>query len=84
MPIPMDEMLAECVDQAVETARLGRNGVHTARDRVSARMLAKLEAAGDTMRNVTPHGRIAWMATPRLRDYLIDLRLDAKADLEDF
>ena len=47
-------------------------------------MLAKLEAAGDTMRNVTPHGRIAWMATPRLRDYLIDLQLDAKADLEDF
>ena len=36
------------------------------------------------MRYVNSHGRIAWKATPRLRDYLMDLELDAEADHEDF
>ena len=35
------------------------------------------------MRYVNPDGQIAWKATPRLRDYLTDLLLDAEADLED-
>ena len=47
------------------------------------KMLAELEAAGDAMRYVNPRGQIAWKATPRLRDYLMDLQLDAEADLED-
>ena len=34
-------------------------------------------------RFVTGKGQIAWKVTPRLRDYLMDLQLDAKADLED-
>ena len=84
MPILMDEILTEYADQAYETARLRRNGVHTARDLVSAAMLAELEAAGDAMRYVNSHGRIAWKATPSLCDYLMDLKLDAEADLEDF
>jgi hypothetical protein len=29
------------------------------------------------------HGRIAWKATPQLRNYLMDLLRDAEADLED-
>ena len=56
----------------------------TTRDRVSAEMLIELEAAGDAMRFVDGNGRIAWKATPKLRDYLMDLQLDAEADLEDF
>ena len=64
MPILMDKILREYADQAFETARLRRNGVHTARDLVSAEMLAELEAAGDAMRFVNAEGRIAWKATP--------------------
>ena len=80
----MDKDLRGYADQAYETARLRRNGLHTARDRVSAEMLIELEAAGDAMRYVNPSGRIAWKATPQLRDYLMDLQLDAEADLEEF
>ena len=84
MPILMDIILQEYADQAYETVRLGRNGVRTPRDRVSAEVLAELEAAGDAMRYVNPRGQIVWKATPQLGDYLMDLQLDAKADLEDF
>ena len=84
MPTLMDQILAEYADQAVETARLGRNGVCTTCDLVSVTMLAEFEAIGDAMRYVNSHGRIAWKATPRLHDYLMDLQLDAEADLEDF
>ena len=80
----MDKDLRQYADQAYETARLGRNGLHPARDRVSAEMLAELEAAGYAMRFVNSRGQIAWKATPQLRDYLMDLQLDAEADLEDF
>ena len=84
MPILMDKILRQYADQAYEAARLRRNGVHTPRDRVSAEMLIELEAAGDAMRYVNPRGQIVWKATPRLRDYLMDLQLDAEADLADF
>ena len=47
-------------------------------------MLAELEAAGDAMRYVNSRGRIAWKATPQLRDYLMDVQLDAEADLAEF
>jgi hypothetical protein len=83
MPILMDKILTEYADQAYEAARLRRNGVQTARDRVSTEMLIELEAAGDAIRYVSPRGRIAWKATPNLRQYLKDLQLDAEADLED-
>jgi hypothetical protein len=82
--ILMDQILTEYVDHVYEAPRLRRNGVHTARELVSAKMLVELEAAGDAMRYVNLHGEIAWKATPRLRDYLMDLLLDAEADLEDF
>jgi hypothetical protein len=35
------------------------------------------------MRYLNSQGRIAWKATPDLRDYLNDLQLDAEADFED-
>ena len=80
----MDKILTEYADQAYETARLRRNGVHTARELVSARMLAELEATGDAMRFVNDKGQIGWKATPSLCQHLIDLQLDAEADLGDF
>ena len=83
MPILMDEILQEVADQAFETARLRRDGVHTARDPVSVEMLAELETTGDAMRYINSRGRISWKATPNLRQYLKDLELDAQADLED-
>jgi hypothetical protein len=80
MPILMDEILRGVVDRA---ARLRRNGVPTARDLVSAELLAELEATGDAMRCVTSRGQIAWKATPRLHYTLMDVHLDAEDNLED-
>jgi hypothetical protein len=80
----MDKILTECADQAFETTRLGRNGVQPTRELVSATMLAELEAIGDAMRYLNSDGQIAWKATPQLRDYLMDLQLDAATDVEDF
>ena len=74
----MDQILTDYADQAYEATRLGRNGIHPARDRVFAEMLAALEASGDAMRYVTCHGEIAWKATPKLRQYLKDIELDAQ------
>jgi hypothetical protein len=84
MPILVDEILQEVADQAFEVARLRRNGVPLSRERVSAEMLLELEVTGDAMRFVDAKGRIAWKATPQLRDYLMDLQRDAEADLEEF
>jgi hypothetical protein len=83
MPIFIDKILTEYVDQAYEVSRLGRNGAHTTRELVSAEMLGELEATGDAMRFVDTGGRIAWKGTPDLRQYLKDLELDAQQDLED-
>ncbi len=60
MPIVMDKILTEYAHYAFETARLRRNGVHPSYERLSAEMLAELEAAGNVMRYVNSHGRIAW------------------------
>ncbi len=53
MSIPMDKILTEYVDQAYETTRLGRNGVHTAHDWVSAEMLAELARSNRVEGNAT-------------------------------
>ena len=55
----MDKLLAEYADQAVETVRLGRNGVHTDRELISAEMLAELETTGDAMRYLNSDSQIA-------------------------
>jgi hypothetical protein len=47
-------------------------------------MLADFEAVGDAMRHVNSRGQIEWKATPQLRNYLVDLQLDAEADLAEF
>lgn len=83
MPILLDKILTEYADQAYETARLRRNGVQTARGLVSVTMLAELEAIGDAMRYLNSDGKIVWKATAKLGQYLKDLELDAREDLED-
>ena len=84
MPIPMDEILTELADQAFEASRLRRDGGNTSPDLVSAEMLIELEACGDAMRFLDAKGRVAWKATPRLRDHQRDLERDALDDLEQF
>lgn len=83
MKFRMDRIVRELVEEAWEWARLGRIGGFLARDVVFAEALADLESQGDAMRYLNSKGRIAWKATPDLRDYLNDLKLDAEADLED-
>jgi hypothetical protein len=75
MSILLDRMLREYADQALDAARLGRNGVHRARDLIFSEMLAQFEVSGDAMRFVNTNGRIAWKATPSLRQYFTDLEL---------
>ena len=77
-----NKILQEIVDEGYEEAHLGRTGDFPDRDLVFAEVLADLEIDGDAMRYVDAKGRIAWKATPDLRDYLEDLRLDALADFE--
>ena len=57
--------------------------VSTGRERVSAEMLAELDAAGDAMRYVNSPWSNCVEGNTGLRDYLMDLQLDAEADLED-
>jgi hypothetical protein len=82
MTILMDEILQDIVDQAYDVARLGRNGDSPDPDLVSANVLSELELAGDAMRYVDSAGRIAWQATPSLRNNLLDLQRDAEAEFE--
>lgn len=83
MKIRMDKILRKIADQVCYVTRLKRNGVQPTRDVPLAELLGDLEASGDAMRFVDAKGRIAWKATPRLRDYLQDLELEAEEDLED-
>jgi hypothetical protein len=83
MKIQMDEILRDIVEEAYEEAHLRRIGGFPDRNLVFAELLADLESSGDAMRHLNSKGRIAWKATPDLRDYLNDLKLDAEADLDD-
>jgi hypothetical protein len=83
MKFRMDRIVRELVEESWEWARLGRDRDFVDRDEVFAETIADLESSGDAMRYVDSRGRIAWKATPHLRDYLNDLKLDAEADLQD-
>jgi len=80
--IPMDKILRECLEQDDRVARLRRNCSITGRELIFAEVLTELESSGAAMRYLNSQGRIAWKATPELRDYLNDLKLDAEADFE--
>ncbi len=83
MTMLLDEILIKYVNQTYDAACLRRNRVQMPPDLASAGLLVELEANGYLMRLVDASGRIAWSATPRLRNCLMDLKLDAEADLED-
>jgi hypothetical protein len=83
MKFRMDKIVRELVEESWEWARIGRDRESVDRDRVFSETLVELESDGDAMRYVDSKGRIAWKATPDLRDYLNDLKLDAEADLAD-
>ena len=79
----LDNMLSESVERACEGARLGRTGDFLDRADLFVEILYEFEADGSAMRFVNGKGQIAWKATPQLRSYLMDLRLDAETDLEE-
>jgi hypothetical protein len=81
--ILVDRTLTDFADQAYEAVRLRRNSVQRTRNRVFSEVLAQLEASGDAMRFVDAKHRIAWKASPRFRQHLNDLEVDAQGDLED-
>jgi hypothetical protein len=83
MKFRMDKIVRELVEEAWEWARIGRDRDPMDKSRVFSETLADLESSGDAMRYLNSKGQIAWKATPDLRDYLNDLKLDAEADLED-
>jgi hypothetical protein len=83
MKFRMDKIVRELVEEAWDFARLGRDREFLDRNEVFAETLAELESDGDAMRYLDSKGRICWKATPDMRDYLNDLKLDAEADLED-
>jgi hypothetical protein len=83
MKIRMDKIIRELVEEAWEWARLGRDRDFVDKDRVFSEALIQLESQGDAVRFLDRNGRLAWKASPDLRDHLRNLRLDAEADLED-
>ena len=83
MKFRMDKIIRELVEESWEWARIGRDRDSVDRDQVFAETLVELESQGDAMRSLDAKGRVRWKATPDLRDYLNDLKLDAEADLAD-
>jgi len=83
MKFRMDKIIRELVEESWEWARIGRDRDFVDRDRVFSETLVELENEGDVMRCLNSAGRVVWRATPQLRDYLNDLKLDAEADLAD-
>jgi len=83
MKFRMDNIIRELVEEAWERARIGRTRDFVDKNRVFSEALVELESAGDAMRFLDRKGRLAWKASPDLRDHLRNLRLDAEADLED-
>jgi hypothetical protein len=82
MKFRLDKIVRELVEESWEWARLGRGRDFVDRDRVFSETLANLESSGDAMRFVNSKGQIAWKATPDLRDYIRDLRIDAEEELD--
>jgi len=80
--IRMDKIIRDLVEATWEWDRLGRGDDFEHRDRVFIETLVELESEGDAMRYLDSNGRIAWKATPDLRDHLRDLQTDAEEELD--
>ena len=82
MQLILDNLVRESVERACEEAHLRRTDVSLDRDVLLIEILRKSEAGGDAMRHVSS-SQMSWKATPKLRQHLKDLELDAHGDLED-
>jgi hypothetical protein len=78
----MDKIIRELVEEAWEWGHLGRDRDSGGRDQVFAETLIDLESQGAAMRYLDAKGRVCWKATPDLRDYIRDLRIDAEEELD--
>lgn len=83
MRIRIDTHLRAYLEETNFRTRSRRNGTVGARNTVLVDILADAEAAGETMRYLDARGRVAWKATPKLRDHLADLKADAESDADD-
>ena len=79
----MDMCLRDYIDEIYQYARLGRYASIGTQAPRFLEILAAVRSDGCAMRYLDHKGRIAWKTTPRLRDHLRDLRLDAEADYAD-
>lgn len=83
MKFHLDKILEEYAQCAFDTVHLGRDAAFEDRTRILTETLSELEIDGYAMRYLDRKGRIAWKATPRLRDLINDLWRDAQADAEE-
>lgn len=83
MEIPLDKILREYIEHTFDAARLMRDWNRLDQNAAFSKALAELEKGGNAMRYLDRKGRIAWKATPRLRDLINDLWRDAQADAEE-
>lgn len=82
MKLRLDKTLREQLEVRGIHRRLRRNSGIVARDAAIAKTLCDLKSRGDAMRYLDRNGYIAWRATPKLKDYIDDLKSDAEADYE--
>ena len=81
MKTRIDKILRFWVDCEYQTTRGDNKGC--TRSQQIANILREFEKAGDAMRYVAAHGRIAWKATPNMMTKLADAEREVKDDLED-
>jgi hypothetical protein len=68
----------------VEYEDVKNQGPDRPRTEVIAAILRQFEEAGDAMRFLNVHGRVAWKATPRMLARLADAEREARDDLADW
>jgi hypothetical protein len=76
----MSKTLKFWVDVACEQRKSHAPG--KSRQTLIAQLLHEWEKAGEAMRYLDRHGRIAWKATPKMLDRLADAERDAKDELD--
>jgi hypothetical protein len=78
MKFHMTKMLRFWVDVEFERTKNDRPG--GSRTELTAQILRKFEEAGEAIRYLTTHGKIAWKATPGMLARLGDAEQEARDD----
>jgi hypothetical protein len=81
MKFPMTKVLRFWVDAEYENVKNQHPGRRKAD--LIAKILREFEEAGDAMRYLDAHGRVAWKAAPRMLTRLADAEQEARDDWED-